>query len=392
MHVENCDVIVIGAGPGGLAAAMSAKKNGASKVIVLERNDIPGGILNQCIHEGFGLYRYSEILTGPEYAKKAIDEADDSGVIIRTNHHVSQIFPNKDVVAYTRNGVFVYRAKSIVLATGCRERTRGAISVPGSRPAGVYTAGVAQNLINIHKYMIGNKAVILGSGDIGLIMARRLTLCGAEVAAVCEIADEPTGLARNVSQCLYKYDIPLFVNTTVSRIIGKQRIEAVELSEVDKKGRYRDERKKVVACDTLILSVGLIPENELALSAGVELYDDNSVKTDDYLQTSVKGIFSCGNSRRVMDLADYVSEQGEIAGRNAASCLTGASMEKWKEEKTNPMKKGFPDKDTITCIICRSGCQIKYIVGIFEGNGCKRGIEFAKSERGNYAGYSINVK
>ncbi len=381
--VENsCDVLVIGAGPGGLAAAMAAKREGASEVIVLERNEKPGGILNQCIHEGFGLFRYNSVLTGPEYAKRAITEAVSSGVVIRTGHHVSRISADKKALVYTRNGITEYSAKSIILSTGCRERTRGAISVPGSRPAGVYTAGVAQNLINIKKLMPGRRVVILGSGDIGLIMARRLILSGAEVLAVCEIADEPCGLARNVSQCVFKYDIPLYVNTTVSRIIGKHRIEAVELAKIDIDGKYIDGTQRLIRCDTLILSVGLIPENEVALSAGIVLNADNSVRTDEYLQTSVKGIFSCGNSRKVMDLADYVSEQGEIAGRNSVCYIDYSPMKKWEEDKTNPMKKGFPEKDTITCVICPKGCQIKWKNGCFIGNKCNRGLEFARSERG----------
>ena len=381
MVEKKCDVLVIGAGPGGLAAAMAAKKEGASDVIVLERNEEPGGILNQCIHEGFGIFRYNRILTGPEYAQKAIEEAVSNGVVIRTGNHVAKITADRKAVVYTRDGINEYSAKSIILSTGCRERTRGAISVPGSRPAGIYTAGVAQNLINIKKLMPGKRAVILGSGDIGLIMARRLTLSGAEVLAVCEIADEPCGLARNVSQCIYKYNIPLHIRTTVSRVIGKQRIEAVELSEVGKNGKYIEGTQRILECDTLILSVGLIPENEIAISAGLIINADNSVKTDEYLQTNLNGIFSCGNSRKVMDLADYVSEQGEIAGRNSVSYINGSPMEKWEEDKTNPMKKGFPEKDTITCIICPKGCQIKWENEGFKGNKCNRGLEFAKSER-----------
>lgn len=393
MMVENsCDVLVIGAGPGGLAAAMAAKREGASKVIVLERNEEPGGILNQCIHEGFGLFRYNEVLTGPQYARRAVDEALSSGVIIRTGQHVSKISADKKAVVYTRKGVKEYSAKSIILSTGCRERTRGAISVPGSRPAGVYTAGVAQHLINIQKLMPGKRAVILGSGDIGLIMARRLILSGAEVLAVCEIADEPCGLARNVSRCVLKYDIPLYVNTTVSRIIGKHRIKAVELEKINKDGKYTEKTKRMMECDTLVLSVGLIPENELALSVGVALNVDNSVKTDEYLQTNIKGIFSCGNSRKVMDLADYVSEQGEIAGLNSVCYINDSPMKKWEEDKTNPMKKGFPEKDTITCDICPKGCQIKWENGSFTGNMCNRGLEFAKVKGANNAKYSTNVK
>ena len=237
----SCDVLVIGAGPGGLAAACSAKKAGAEKVIVLERDRKAGGILNQCIHNGFGLIRYNEELTGPEYAYRAIREASDAGAEILLSRHVSSIDKKEDgtycVSAYTKDGIETYDTKTIVLATGCRERTRGNISIPGSRPAGVFTAGVAQNLVNVRNVMIGKRVVILGSGDIGLIMARRLTLEGAKVMAIAEIMPEPTGLARNVSQCVQEFGIPLYVRTTVSRIIGKRKLEAVELSDLDQNGK-----------------------------------------------------------------------------------------------------------------------------------------------------------
>lgn len=383
--MRECDVLVIGGGPGGLAAAYAAKKVGADTVIVLERDQEAGGILNQCIHNGFGLIRYREELTGPEYAELAIKETRNSGVEILTCRHVAGITTAHEAIAYTRNGIEEYRAKAIILATGCRERTRGNISIPGSRPAGVFTAGMAQNLLNRKNVMIGKRVVILGSGDIGLIMARRLTLEGAKVLAVAEILSEPAGLARNVSQCVLEFDIPLYVNTTVSNIIGKKKLEAVELSEVDGNYQVIPGTGEIVECEALILSVGLIPENELAETAGIRLNQDNSMVTDAYLQTSMKGIFSCGNSRHVMDLADYVSEQGEMAGRNAVHMMRGEPMEAWDEKKTSCLKKGFPEKDIVTCMVCPMGCQVKWdeMTERFIGNRCQKGADFTLQEKKN---------
>ena len=385
--MRRCEVLVIGGGPGGLAAACAARKEGASSVIVLERDSRAGGILNQCIHDGFGLIRYNCELTGPEYAVRAIREADEAGAEILTSRHVSGI--RKDgpdgyvVSAYTDKGIEEYSTRTIVLATGCRERTRGNISIPGSRPAGVFTAGVAQNLVNIRNVMIGKRVVILGSGDIGLIMARRLTLEGAKVLAVAEIMPQPTGLARNVSQCVYEFGIPIYVRTTVSNIIGKRKLEAVELSDLDENGKVIPGTARRIDCDALVLSVGLIPENEVAQTVGVRLFPNNAVDTDKYLQTSVPGVFSCGNSRHVMDLADYVSEQGAMAGRNAVHYMNGREMESWDEEKSNCMKKGFPEEGTVTCTVCPNGCQVRWDekTGSFSGNRCMRGSRFAMQER-----------
>ena len=381
------NIVIIGAGPGGLAAARGAKEAGADRVIVLERDSVPGGILNQCIHDGFGLIRYKKQLTGTEYAVRAAAEAEAAGAELKTGHHVIRIDKTSGrfiVTAISRDGIGRFNADAVIISTGCRERTRGAISIPGSRPAGVFTAGVVQNFVNIRNIMPGKRVVILGSGDIGMIMARRLTLEGAEVRAVVEILPEPAGLARNVSQCLYDFGIPIHCRHTVSRIIGKKKLEAVEISALDDNMKPVKGTEEVIECDALILSVGLIPENEVAETAGVELDPrTNGTVTDEYLQTSVPGIFSCGNSRRIMDLADFVSEQGELAGRNAVAYLDGTVMQSWDEARSTPMTKGYPEADTVTCTLCPNGCQVRFRDGKYEGNKCPRGAGFAEQERTN---------
>jgi len=394
---KSSDVIVVGAGPGGLAAARGAKEAGAERVIILERDTAAGGILNQCIHDGFGLVRYSQRLTGPEYALKAEMEAEEAGAELRTGHHVVAIRPSSDgdgancrtefeVETVSKDGLEQIKAGTIILATGCRERTRGAIAIPGSRPAGVFTAGVIQNFVNIRNIMPGKRVVIFGSGDVGMIMARRLSLEGAEVKAVIEILPEPAGLSRNVSQCLYDYGIPIHCSHTISRIIGKQKLEAVEISPLDEDMRPVKEKAQIIECDALVLSVGLIPENEVAETAGIGLDPKtNGVITDEFMMTSVPGIFSCGNSRRIMDLADFVSEQGELAGKNAVAYLNGSEMEVWDEARSTPMAKGFPEEGTVTCTLCPLGCTVRLNdeTGRYEGNKCKRGIEFAEQEKMN---------
>lgn len=380
--MEKCDVLIIGAGPGGLAAAVGAKNAGADRVVILERDTSAGGILNQCVHDGFGIIRYNEQLTGPEYAVRAVREARAAGAEILCGHQVIRINDDRLVTAVSRDGLKTFSAGAVVLATGCRERTRGMISIPGSRPAGVFTAGVVQNFVNVRNIMPGRRVVILGSGDIGMIMARRLTLEGAEVRAVIEVLPEPAGLSRNVSQCLYEYDIPLFCSHTVSKIIGKKHLRAVEISELDDKMKPVRGTEQTIECDALILSVGLIPENEVAETAGVRLDQrSNGAVTDECLQTSVPGIFSCGNSRRVMDLADFVSQQGELAGRNAAAYLTGAEMAAWDESRGTSMAKGYPVPGTVTCTLCPNGCQVKWTEEGYEGNRCPRGEKFAEEER-----------
>lgn len=381
--MKHCDVVIIGGGPGGLAAAKGAREAGARSVLVLERENRSGGILNQCIHDGFGLVRYKTMLTGPEYALRARQEALEAGAEVLTGAMVTGLTSQRVVTAVTRQGLLQIQAGAVVLATGCRERTRGAIAIPGSRPAGVYTAGTAQNLMNTKNLMVGKQVVILGSGDIGLIMARRLTLEGAQVLCAAEMNPVPSGLERNVSQCLYDFGIPLYLRCTVTNIFGKKRLEGVELSQLDEAGQPIPGSQRVVACDTLLLSVGLIPENEVAAQAGVTLDPKtNGAVTDEYLQTSVPGIFACGNSRKVLDLADFVTVQGLTAGRNAAAFLLDRPLEPMPPETSNAMAKGLPQPGTITCILCPKGCRIRTVAdGKVTGNDCPKGEEYALQEQ-----------
>jgi thioredoxin reductase/CxxC motif-containing protein len=375
------DVVIIGGGPGGLAAAKGAREGGANSVVVLERDEHTGGILNQCVHDGFGLVRYKEMLTGPEYALRARREALAAGATLRTGAMVTGLTPDRLVTAVTREGVLTYQAGAVVLATGCRERTRGAIAIPGARPAGVYTAGTAQNLMNTKNLMVGRRVVILGSGDIGLIMARRLTLEGAKVLCVAEMRPVPGGLERNVSQCLYDFGIPLLLRTTVTNILGEGRLSAVELSDLDETGQPIPGTQRLVDCDTLLLSVGLIPENEVATLAGVDLDPaTNGACTDEFLQTSVPGLFSCGNSRKVMDLADFVTTQGLAAGANAAAFVQGKPLAKMPPETSNAMAKGLPQPGVLTCILCPKGCRVSQKGDDFTGNGCPKGADYARQE------------
>ncbi|MDF2985814.1 MAG: thioredoxin reductase [Eubacterium sp.] len=330
----NKELIIVGAGPAGLAAAIEATKRGLKDILVLEREPVAGGILNQCIHDGFGLIKFNEALTGPEYAKRYIDEAIKSGIEIITNVMVQDISSEKVVTTISPDGIRSYKAKAVILAMGCRERTRGAICIPGTRPAGVFTAGVAQNLVNIRNVMVGKNIVILGSGDIGLIMARRLTLEGAKVLAVVEKLPYSSGLQRNITQCLEDFDIPLLLSHTVTNIEGKERVSGVTISKVDEKGNIIRGTSKKFICDTLILSVGLIPENELSINAGVVIDETTSgAKVDENLQTSIPGIFACGNVLQVHDLVDYVSAEGELAAKSAVTYVHEQNVTGYTENK-----------------------------------------------------------
>ena len=323
--MERRDVVVVGGGPAGLAAAIGAFEAGCTDVLVLERDVKLGGILNQCIHNGFGLHTFKEELTGPEYAARYEDRAAELGIEHRLGTMVLDVSADRVITAVSsERGIFRVQAGAVVLAMGCRERPRGALNIPGFRPAGVYTAGTAQRLVNIEGEMPGREVVVLGSGDIGLIMARRMTLEGAHVACVAELMPYSGGLKRNIVQCLDDYGIPLLLSHTVTRVEGKRRVEAVWVSEVDESSKPIPGTEVRYPCDTLLLSVGLLPENELSRTAGVELSGvTRGPVVDDKLQTSVLGVFACGNVLHVHDLVDYVSQEAELAGRSAARFVMG---------------------------------------------------------------------
>lgn len=327
----NVDALVIGAGPAGLGAALSLKENGIDNILVVDREDSPGGILPQCIHSGFGLHRFKEDLTGPEYAERDIKLARDKNIDILLRACVIDIVREKSratvIILSEEKGLIQAEAKVVVLAMGCRERNRGNIAIPGSRPAGILTAGFAQKMMNMYGHPPGNEIVILGSGDIGLIMARRLTWEGSRVKAVIEAQPYPGGLNRNIVQCLRDFDIPLYLSHTVSRIAGDKRVTSVEVAPLDHGVVLGPEKRFTLACDTLLLSVGLIPENELSLRAGVVLDPvTGGASVDADLETSVPGIFACGNALQVHDLADSVSEEAEACGKSAARYLRGETV------------------------------------------------------------------
>jgi len=320
------DIAVIGGGPAGLAAAMKAAEYG--KVTLIERGEELGGILQQCIHPGFGNFIFKEMLTGPEYAERFIEKVEGN-VKIMLNTTVLEMGADKKMLLSSPDGIEEMRAKAIILAMGCRERTRNQIFIPGTRPAGIYTAGTAQRLINVEGIMPGKNVVILGSGDVGLIMARRLTLEGAKVEGVYEIMPKPGGLTRNIVQCLHDFDIPLHLRHTVVDIVGRKRVEGVVVAEVNEKFEVIEETKRFVPCDTLILAVGLIPENELTRMAGVEMDDvTNGPVVDEGMETSIEGIFACGNVVHVHDLVDDVTMAAITAGREAGKYVGGERIEK----------------------------------------------------------------
>ena len=322
--MEKHDIVVVGGGPAGMAAAIAAYDAGVQDVVILDREDDIGGILRQCIHSGFGLHKLGRELTGPEYADVYKQQVLERGISVFYETTVTKVSPDKIVTAQNRNGILKIQAKAVILAMGCRERSRGALNISGTRPAGVYSAGTAQKLINCEGYMVGKKVVILGSGDIGLIMARRMSLEGAKVEAVCELLPYSGGLTRNIVQCLEDFDIPLYLSTTVCQVHGNKRVEGVTIAQVDENRQPIESTKRYIPCDTLLLSVGLIPENELTRAAGISMDPiTGGAVVDENCQTEIPGIFACGNVLQVHDLVDYVSEEAERAGLGAAAFTKG---------------------------------------------------------------------
>lgn len=333
------DLVIVGGGPAGLAAAIAAKDNGIDSILIIERDRELGGILNQCIHNGFGLHTFKEELTGPEYASRFIAQVEERGIEYKLNTMVMDISNDKVVTAMnSTDGMFTVEAKAVVLAMGCRERSRGALNIPGYRPAGIFSAGTAQRLVNIEGYMPGRRVVILGSGDIGLIMARRMTLEGARVLAVAELMPYSGGLKRNIVQCLNDFDIPLYLSHTVVDIQGKERVEGITIAEVGPDRKPIPGTEIHYDCDTLLLSCGLLPENELSKTAGVDLSPITSGPVvNDSLETNIPGVFACGNVLHVHDLVDFVSQEATNAGKNAAKYIKEGEVTSAKQIEILPV-------------------------------------------------------
>ena len=343
--MEKHSIVVVGGGPAGMAAAVAAFDRGVQDVVILDREPQMGGILQQCIHNGFGLHKLGKELTGPEYAAVYAKMVQERNIQVYYEATVTGVSPDRVVTAQSRQGILKIQADAVILAMGCRERSRGALNISGSRPAGVYSAGTAQKLMNCEGYMVGKKVVILGSGDIGLIMARRMSLEGAKVEAVCELMPYSGGLTRNIVQCLEDFGIPLYLSTTVAQIHGEKRLEGVTIAQVDENRQPIEETKRFIPCDTLLLSVGLIPENELTRACGIPMDPiTGGALVDDICQTQVPGIFACGNVLQVHDLVDYVSEEAERAGIGAAELILNgaASAESLSTKPGNGVRYVIP--------------------------------------------------